>query len=159
MSNVQRLIREQSFPVVAIAAASTAIEVGDMLWYDATNNCCAPASSLAWNNTLAATQADFHNAYLGVALDARLASTTTAGNILVATKGVYQGDCAALSAATDLGTPFGPAKASGNALENQKVVEVANNTLAIGRLAKAGVAGDTTAQVAHVSTTVFGGAL
>lgn len=159
MSNQQRMVKEQIYAVPVVAAANTAISVGDMLWYDAGNNSCLPASSLAWNNTLAQTQQDFANVYLGVSLDARLATQTTTGKIMVATRGTYKPDCAALGAAVDLGTPYGPAKASGNALENQKVVDVANNSLAIGRLAKAGVAGDTSVEIAHVSKTVFGGAL
>lgn len=121
--------RVETMPVLA----ATVLEIGDMCWFDSTNNCVKPASDYTWDTDLATTQGTFKDVFCGVARTAKR-STDPAGSAQVDTAGVFRFDCA--SAAFDLGVFIGPAKASGNALENQKVVAVANATLAIGKPAR-----------------------
>ena len=94
------------------------IAVGDMLWQDASNsNAARPASAITWNTNLATTQADFKNAFLGVAVSAKPSGSTA--TVRVATRGEFEFDMA--SGTLALGSLMGPAKQSGNALENQKL--------------------------------------
>lgn len=120
--------------------AATVIEVGDMLWYDASNNCVKPASDYTWDTDLATTQGTFKDVFIGIAIHGKTASQP-AGTIAFGTRGQWEMDCA--SAAFDMATFLGPAKQSGNALENQKVVAVANATLAIGKPGKQTATGTT----------------
>jgi len=93
-----------------------------------------PASDTPWDTNLATTQEAFHDAFLGVANQRGQSADTD--SIQVGTNGVYEFDCA--SASFNVGDLVGPAKQSGNLLEDQKVVAVATANLAIGRVAKAG---------------------
>ena len=69
---------------------------------------------------------------MGIARTASAAGETTNVQVDVSPEAVYEMDQA--SATIDIGTPVGPAKASGNALENQKVV-ASTGTSCIGRAA------------------------
>ncbi len=133
--------------------AATVIEVGDMLWYDATNNCVKPASDYTWDTDLATTQGTFKDVFIGISIHGKK-STDPAGTIAFGTKGQWEMDCA--SAAFDMATFLGPAKQSGNALENQKVVAVANATLAIGKPGKQTATG-TTVYTEIASTVIHSG--
>lgn len=119
-------------PVVSKAIDTAAvIEVGDLVEMAATGEVTA-ADDHTWNTNLATTQEEFHDKFLGVAQERSRAGDVQP--IRVNTLGVHEFDCAA--ATFELGTLVGPAKQSGNALENQKVVAVATANLAIGRIAK-----------------------
>lgn len=131
MANVQRhRYGEPNVEVVPVASA-TAISIGDLLWYDASDDTAKPASSYTWNTDLATTQGTFKDVFCGVALSAHVANDTKVTTVRVATAGVHEFDCA--SATFDLGTFIGPAKQTGDLLEAQKVVAVANATLAIAK--------------------------
>lgn len=91
-----------------------------------------PASDTPWDTNLATTQEAFHDAFLGISH--QRSQGTDLSPVQVATRGVHEFDCA--SAAFKLGDLVGPAKQSGNLLEDQKVVAVATENLATGRIAK-----------------------
>lgn len=107
----------------------------------ADDNRVKPASSLAWNSTLATTQADFALRFVGVAdesYDGTAFTTTPSayglqrGEIMILEDGVFEDDCA--SATFRCGTLIGPAKQSGNALEANKVVQTLTEVASIGRV-------------------------
>lgn len=104
----------------------------------------SPASALGDSGTLAQNQEAAHDVFLGVALDAKLAGDTR--DILVASSGECKYPCVALGGASDIGAFVGIA-GTGSALAvgmaDQQVVIVATANLAIGRLSRPGVTGDT----------------
>jgi hypothetical protein len=109
--------------------STTVVTKGDMMFLDTDD--VKPAASFTWDTNIATTQAAFNNVFVGIAAEGRAsgdAATTIAIDVNPA--GVWEYDQAADAVLT--GGLIGPAKASGNALENQKVVECAA-AAAIGR--------------------------
>lgn len=96
---------------------------------------------------LEATQFAFAQSFLGVSAQdktanvARVVGNSVDNEIRINTAGVYDFDCA--SATFTVGDLVGVAKASGNALEDQKVVEVVHESLAIGVVVKAATSATT----------------
>jgi hypothetical protein len=113
-------------------ASSTAISKGDMLWYDSGTTSVKPASSFTWDTNIATTQTAFNKLFVGIAYTAKAASDTSITTIEVdsSTDGVWEMDIASTTLVQ--GASLGPAKASGNALENQKLAAAAI-TAACGR--------------------------
>ncbi len=131
MSHVQRHRKFDADLIELPVASATVIEQGDMVAWDSSNNVAYPASSETWDTNLATTQANFADNFVGVAHRASPSGETT---VLVATRGLHEFTCA--SANFDPGDTVGPAKATGNALEDQKVV-AATGTSCIGVVADA----------------------
>lgn len=134
------------------ATASTAVLNGDILYQDATTKKLLPAASYTWDTNLATTQGTFKDQFAGISTQQRLAAQTDAPEIPFATGGEFECDCAALGAASPPGTYWGPAKQSGNALESQKMVPVANATLAIAIQSRDAAAGAVTAWMDFISS-------
>lgn len=130
MSDNQRHVREESNPRWFDVNSATVIEAGDLCWQDTDD--VKPASDFTWDTSLAVTQAAFILKFVGMAADRSKAGETE--QVKVDKNGVKKFTCA--STTFEIGALVGPAKASGNALENQKVVAVATANLAIGRVAK-----------------------
>lgn len=119
-------------PVITKAVpTANVIEVGDMVQQAAGGDITA-ISATVWDTSLAVTQETAIDTFLGIAQERSRVGDVEP--IRVDTHGVHEFDCAA--ATFELGALVGPAKQSGNALENQKVVAVATTDLAIGRVAK-----------------------
>jgi hypothetical protein len=120
-------------PVVLPVGSNTAIEIGDLVYFD--SGTAKPASAVTYGASLAATQQAFHDKFAGVAMQAsRLGD---AHDIRVATTGVFEFPCA--SATFDVGARIGVDKNSGaTALLNQQVIGTAtgNPELSIGYCAK-----------------------
>jgi hypothetical protein len=135
-------------------AAGVTIQIGDLVEQDSSGN-VTPASALAWTTDLPTTQAAFHAAFLGVAMQRSLSTDTQP--IRVATTGVFEMACAA--ATFNLGDLVGPAKDTGNLLLNQSVVGLAagNEGKSIGRVANYVNPASTQVLVSIVSTRQFGG--
>lgn len=135
-----RYIRGDTSPVIAPVLTAQAVEVMDLVGLSSGN--VVRASDETWLGSTALTQAAFARKFLGVsgqrktAARARVDANGRDNVIRVDTEGFYLFDCA--SATFAVGDLVGPAKATGNALENQKVVAVADESLAIGRVAEAG---------------------
>lgn len=125
-----------------LVKSGVSITKGDMLYADfSDDNRVKPASSLAWNSTLAQTQTDFALRFVGIADQDYSGTTFTTtpteyglqrGEIMVLEDGVFEDNCA--SATFRCGTLIGPAKQSGNALEASKVVQTATEVTSIGRV-------------------------
>jgi hypothetical protein len=153
--NNSRIVAGDFVPVQYPKTASALIKAGDLLY--APSGAVSPASDLAWNSTLALTQEDFHDLFAGVAIDGSLAAETR--DVTVAPECTAEFPCATLGSQLEVGQYIGAAKQSGNALERQKVVSVATANLAIGKLARRALVGDTSllVKVSGVKTTGSGG--
>jgi hypothetical protein len=139
-------------PVTAPVATATAIENGDLVGLASGNTVSAAATT--WDTNLATTQAAFALQFLGVSRQRKVANVARVyGNsadneIVVNTAADYEFDCASANFA--VGDLVGPAKDTGNALLSNKVVAVATENLAIGRVVRAGT-GITRVQVRCLS--------
>lgn len=126
--------------VVAPVLTAQAVAVGDLVGLSSGN--VVRAEDETWITDTATTQANFVQKFLGasgqvkVAGTARVPANSEDNVIRVAVDGVYEFDCA--SATFKVGDLVGPAKATGDALESKKVVAVAGEHLAIGRVVEAG---------------------
>lgn len=130
--NRQRWRYGDTNPVVTKAVPSaTVIEVGDIVG-QAVNGDPYPASAETWDTNIGTTQANFAPKFLGVS--GSRSRNGDADPIRVCTTGVFEFDCAA--ATFEIGALVGPAKQTGNAIESQKVVAVADENKAIGRVVK-----------------------
>jgi hypothetical protein len=119
--------------------------------YGAAGGAAAPASSTL--GVTAVNQATFAANFAGVASQCYDGSNANAygirdGKLRHDVGGVFEFDCA--SATFALNALVGPAKASGDALEPQKVVAVSHRMLAIGRVVEAGTS------VTKVKVEIFG---
>jgi hypothetical protein len=129
-----QLIYTPAYPVEAKVATDKEVAVGDLVGMAA--GTLVKASDTSWNNDLLTTQEDFAAIFLGVSAQtkaedvARVPGNSDDNLIRVDTAGDWEFDCA--SATIGMGAKLGAAKASGNALEDQKVVAVAPTNAAIG---------------------------
>jgi hypothetical protein len=127
-------------PTIATVATAQAVAVGDICAM--TSNTITRAQDEAWNTDLATTQTAFVLKFLGVSgqqKDAtlpRVFGNASDNVIRIDAGGVFQFDCA--SATFEVGDLVGCAKQTGNFLESQKVVGVATEALAIGRVIERG---------------------
>lgn len=134
-----RWLRDDTNPVDATIATAKEVAVGDIVGMSA--GTLVKASDTTWNTDTATTQADFRALFLGISGQAKDADVARAyGNsddneVRVATSGVYEMDCA--SATFEVGDFVGPAKDTGDALLDDKVV-AAVEAGAIGRVVERG---------------------
>jgi hypothetical protein len=130
-----------SAPIQVTIATAKAVDAGDIVGLS--SNTLVRAEDQAWDTDLATTQTAFALLFTGVSMQTKTSTTVARifGNsednvCMVATAGEYEFDCA--SATFEVGDYVGPAKDTGNALLSDKVVEVASEALAIGRVVKRG---------------------
>lgn len=144
MASKARYVSGDCKPIAALVDSTTPIEVGDLLYQDPVSRKGKPASAMVDQGSEALNQDAFQQFFLGVALQKNglqtgetvpLNSTlnhSPANVIEIATAGVFEFDCTA--AAWNTGDLVGACeKASGTALENQKVKSAASASLAIGK--------------------------
>jgi hypothetical protein len=152
MANTMRWRYGDTNPVMMAVDSGTVIEIGDLLWQVVDD--ARPASSQSDQGTESANQQLFHDAFVGVAMQASASGSTQP--IRVATTGVFEFDC--LSTTLEIGDLLGPDEnAAGTALLNQTVAKVTNANAAIGRCAKRLNPAGTRALVDVVSSVVKGG--
>jgi hypothetical protein len=131
-----RYFRGDTRPVEVPVATAAECEVGDIVGL--ASDTLIRAEDQAWDTNLATTQTAFALLFLGVAAQrkvddvARVPGNGEDNIIRVDSDGIFEFDCASASFA--FGDYVGPAKQSGDLLESQKVVEVASEALAIGRV-------------------------
>ena len=119
MSDKMRWRYGDTNPVVAAVAATTVIEIGDLLWQDTDN--AKPAALLANFGSKAADQAALVRNFLGVAMARSRAGD--AAPVRVATTGVFELDCP--SETFQLGDLVGATSGdAASALCNQQAVKV-----------------------------------
>ncbi len=130
-----RYLYGDTAPVNATCATAQAVSVGDLVALS--SNTLVRAADTTWDTDLATTQTDFVALpFLGVAMQTKTANVARVfGNgvdnqVVVATAGVFEFDCA--SATFHQGDLVGPAKDTGNNILSQKVVGVSALTKAIG---------------------------
>ena len=92
------------------------------------------AADQAWDTNLLTTQKNFVANFIGAAVSPHASGGGAKTSFQVGREAIYDYNCA--SASFDVGDLVGPAKASGNALENNKVVAVATIDAAIGYVIK-----------------------
>lgn len=120
--------REDAKPRYLPVNSAVVIEIGDMVYMEVDD--ARPASAFTWDTNIATTQRAFKKKFVGIAADASAAGQTALIGIDIA--GIVELTCA--SAAFEMFDLVAPAKASGDALEDQKVVEVTERNLAIGKV-------------------------
>ena len=139
-------------PVLAPVATDTVIDIGDLVWLDTDE--AKPASALTDQESEAANQEAFHDAFLGVAMQRSADGDTD--DIRGATTGVFE--YVTPSGTFELGDLLGVDEAaSGTALEDQQIDSVATANLAIGRCARRVATNDTKVLVSIQSTILYGG--
>lgn len=152
MANMMRWRYGDTNPVMMPVAEATVIQIGDLVYQ--ASGLARPASLLADAGSEAANQEAFHDAFVGVAMQAKPAGSTEP--IRVATSGVFEFDC--LSTTADVGDLWGADEdGSGVALLNQTVAKVATPNLAVGRCAKRLNPAGTRTLIEVVSTVLRGG--
>ena len=131
MANTMRWRYGDTNPVMMPVTESTVVQIGDLIYQ--VSGLARPASQLADLGTEVANQEAFHDAFVGVAMQA--SPTGVADPVRVATSGVFEFDC--LSATAEVGDLWGVDEdGSGAALLSQTVAKVATPNLAIGRGAR-----------------------
>jgi len=129
---------------------------GDLCYFDATNNLAKPANAIAWNTSLALTQADFAGSFCGVLLGEQ-PDGNAARDLTFAQSGIFEFPCA--SAAFDYGTKISVAKQTGSALERSKVVAATTQAGTIGVVAEQYTAATTLVRVRIIPLTARTAAL
>lgn len=119
MANKFRLIRGEPNVLSLPKYASDAIEIGDLLYYDTTNDAARNAETITGAD-YATKVTNFAGAFVGVAMSAHPAGNTD--NILVATEGDFEFDCPT-GAAYDV--TDGVQVGNGTAVGDQTVVKTA----------------------------------
>ncbi|MEQ8849078.1 hypothetical protein [Botrimarina sp.] len=131
MANTMRWRYGDTNPVRLPVASDTEIEIGDLVYLEAGE--AKPASAQADQGTSLLNLHAFHDAFVGVAMQASPAGQESA--IRIATTGVFEFDCDA--AAHELGDLLSVGVApSGDELFDQQVAAGATIDSALGRCAK-----------------------
>jgi len=157
MADTMRWRYGDTHPVVMAVDVATVIEIGDVVHLN--TNDALPASSIndiggAGPVNLAAAQELLHDAFLGIAMQRSRVGDTTP--IRIATRGVFELDAA--STTFEVGDLVGTDDDSAaTALENQKVITVATENLAVGRVARSVTSADSRVFVEIVGTITHGG--
>jgi hypothetical protein len=152
MANTMRWRYGDTNPVMTPVAEATVVEIGDLIYQ--ASGLARTAAMLVDLGTEAANQEAFHDAFVGVAMQASPAGA--AEPIRVATSGVFEFEC--LSTTAEVGDLWGVDEdGTGVALLNQTIAKVATPNLAIGRAARRINPAATRALVDVVSTVMRGG--
>lgn len=141
-------------PVQMVVESATVIEIGDLIYQDATPGEALPADEQSDAGSAISNQDLFKQSFVGVAAQSSRSGDTE--DIRVNTSGVYEYPCA--SATFDIFDYIGPAENDGaDGLENQKVVEVAVATAAIARVHRSEAVAVTKVLIDIKSTKASGG--
>jgi hypothetical protein len=152
MANTMRWRYGETNPIMMPTSAGFEVEIGDLVYLD--SGVAKSASSQADQGTLAANQEEFHDQFLGVAMQASPSASTDP--IRVATTGVFEFDCA--SATFEMGDLLGAnEEGTGTALEDQDLIGVATPNLSVGRCTKRVNPAGTKVLADVVSTILRGG--
>lgn len=132
MSNVQRHQYGYDRPRFYRVDSAVVIEQGDLLWLNTDD--ARGAAVITWDTSLAVTQPQFKDRFIGVAAQASASGATA--DIRVSTAGVFEFPCE--SSTFNEGDFVGANdNAGGTALVDQSVVKVTDPRQAIGRVVKA----------------------
>ncbi|QDV76120.1 hypothetical protein [Botrimarina mediterranea] len=152
MANTMRWRYGDTNPVMLPVAADVAVEIGDLVYL--AEGMARPASALANQGSSVLNLSGFHDAFVGVAMQA--SPVGTASSIRIATSGAFEFDCD--SATHGLGDFISVGiNLAGDQLIDQKVADAASVGVAIGRCAKQVTVAATRVLVDVVSTVMKGG--
>lgn len=153
MSDKMRWRYGETNPVVAPVDSAATIDVGDLVYLS--DGKANSASAFTPSSTIAATQTAFAALFLGVAMQKSVAGS--AAPIRVATSGVFEFDAPSTTYA--LGDTVGIYESADEAaLDNQKVVKVADAADSIGRVTRVESSASTVVLVAVRSVVMNGAA-
>jgi len=113
--------------------ASTAVAVGDLLWFDSAAGVFKTASARPDLGSLVLNQRDFADLFAGVMVDQRLAAETSTGNDsrrTIVADGIFDADCPSLT--WEFGDYVAVDRSATPLNYNQQVNKVSNPALAIG---------------------------
>lgn len=130
MANTFRMVRGDGQFVNLPGYASDAIKVGDLLYWDATNDAVRPASTVSGTD-YATKKSNLAADFVGVAMEAKAAGESR--DVLAATAGDFQ-FAAPTGADTDAEPLDYVAGGDGTAMADQTVVKTATAGEAIGRV-------------------------
>ena len=136
MADYLRHLRGYELDIRCNVESATVIEVGDMVYFydSASVRYIKPASDFTWDTDLLTTQKGYKLVHAGVAKQASAALETKQILVDGSPFATFRFDCeSAKFTQCDL---IAPAKATGNALEKQKVVETDNALAAIFRVSE-----------------------
>lgn len=146
MALIKRVLRELKWPV----STSAAFDVGDLLWYDSTNGTLDKLSNFAWDTDETTTRRNAISRFAGISQSAFDGSQiSTPADIAVPSYCVAT--MTITSATPKIGDLVGFEKASGNALEDQKLQVVSDIADAIGYVVKRYTSATTKADVLLIS--------
>lgn len=152
MSNTMRWRYGDTNPVQLPVAADAQIEIGDLVYLDAGQ--AKPASDQADQGASLLNLQTFHDAFVGVAMQA--SPSGTASSIRIATTGVFEFECD--SATHELGDLLSAGiDGAGDQLIDQRVAANATIDTALGRCAKQEPVATPRVLVDIVSTIARGG--
>lgn len=122
--------------------ASTAISIGDICYWDSSNKVAKPITSLTTAASEVLDQVQVAQAFVGIALDARLSTEADTGATrLFLADGIC--DLTLYNDTFNLGSLVGATWAGGSALVTQTIRNVAFSALSIGRVIKQPASGAT----------------
>lgn len=124
------VVKSDNKTLVFPVPASLAIGIGDLMYWVSGSSVIKPLTSLSTGASEAVDQATIVPLFVGVAGQARLATDTVAGSIVVLTDAIIQMTCP--SQTWEIGDLVGPTWAGGSALVDQQVTKVLTANLAIG---------------------------
>lgn len=135
MANKHRFRHGQMELVDVPVESATVIEIGDMVYLEATGGEVKPASSFAAGGSFSALQQGFANVFLGIAYQASASGETDNISVDVSPTSVYE--FAVASATYTLGEDLGPDNsASAGALDDQQLEAVSATANAVARAAE-----------------------
>ena len=156
--NINRWRYGDTKPVLGLVNPGTEIEIGDLVYQEIDD--IRPASAIPNQGSTPANQRYFVCRFLGHASQRHRANHTPAddNDARCNTAGVHEYECAAQAVAYPLGERFGPAAdAAGTGLQDQFVVRVGADDLAVGRLARRAAIGATSVLIELISEVMAGG--
>jgi hypothetical protein len=162
MSSNARYVRGDVCAKPVLCDANYPIEIGDLLFREPTNALARPANAMIEQGSETLTQQEFHNLFLGVALQKNglqpgetvpLHGPLThqpANCIMVATQGIFRfpiqgSDTSVFQGGESIG-PATVTDSAGTQLQNQVVEKVANIQNSIGRASPSAASINATAQ-------------
>jgi len=130
MANKMRWRYGETNPVVGLVPATFAVEIGDLVYYEADS--VRPASSQTNQSSKALNQSTFAGKFLGVAM--QVSPSGEATSIRVATTGVFEFDCPAKT--FNLGDLVGIDELPGRTGLHNQQVDTAVVAGAVGRVVR-----------------------
>lgn len=136
------VVKSDNKTLVFPVPASLAVGIGDLMYWVSGSSVIKPLTALTTGASEVIDQATIVPLFVGVAGQARLATDTVAGSIVVLTDAIIEMTCP--SQTWEIGDLVGPTWAGGSALVDQQVTKVSTLNLAIGVVTERAASATTT---------------